>query len=315
MSAPVAAVTGGTGFLGRYVVAALAAGGWRVRLLARRPPVHPLLDGLPLEVVPGALEDAASLARLVRGATAVVHAAGLVRARDAAGFLATNRDGAARLAAAVAREAPGARVVLVSSQAAREPSLSPYAVSKRAGEAAAVAALGGTAWVVVRPGVVYGPWDREALALFRLARLPLAPVPRAPEPRLALVHARDAAGAIAALCRGGPAGAVFEIADDAAEGHGWGDILRLAGAVEGRRVRLLPVPDAALWAAGLAAGAWAGVGGRRGVFGPGKVAEILHRDWRPDPALRLPPGLWRPAVTLEAGLRETLAWWRGVSRR
>ena len=66
---------------------------------------------------------------------AVVHVAGLTKARREAEFFAVNRDGSARLAEAVAAAAaPGARCVLVSSMAAREPRLSPYAASKRGAE-------------------------------------------------------------------------------------------------------------------------------------------------------------------------------------
>jgi nucleoside-diphosphate-sugar epimerase len=313
MTAPLAAVTGGTGFLGRYLVAALAAEGWRVRLLARRDPVHPLLEGVPMEVVLGDLDDPAALARLVRGAGAVVHAAGLTKAASRAVFLSVNRDGAARVAEAVARgAAPGARCVLVSSQAARQPELSAYAASKRAGEDAFCAALGADAsWVVVRPCVIYGPWDREGLALLRLARGRFAPVPVAPEPRIAMVHARDAAAAIAALCRAGaPRREVFEITDGEPRGYAWSHVIRLAGRlIHGREPRLVPVPDGLMIAAGRAADAWAALGGRRSIFGHGKSMEILHRDWSPDPARALPAAVWAPGIGLEAGLRETIGWW------
>ncbi|MGI3776851.1 MAG: NAD-dependent epimerase/dehydratase family protein, partial [Janthinobacterium lividum] len=117
-----AAVTGGTGFLGSHVVDALLRAGWRVRVLARGEAVFPA----GVEVVRGDLADAGALGALVRGAGAVVHAAGLVKARSRAEFMAVNRDGAARLAGAVGA---GARVVLVSSQAARCPLVSAYAAS------------------------------------------------------------------------------------------------------------------------------------------------------------------------------------------
>ena len=318
---PLAAVTGGTGFLGRHVVQALVRDGWRVRLLVRHSSAPPLPAGSPpAEVVRGDLGDAAALRRLVEGARAVVHVAGLTRARRDAEFFAVNRDGTARLAAATAASAarPGARFVLVSSMAAREPRLSPYAASKRAGEDAAVSALGDgggrLAWAVLRPSVIYGPWDREGLALLRMARAPVAPVPRAPEPRIAMVHAADAAAAVAALCRdGAPAGARFEVTDARHAGYGWRELLQLLSGLAGREPpRFVPVPDRALLAAGAAADAWGAVTGRASLFGRGKAREFLHRDWGSAPERQPPPALWAPRIDLESGLRETLDWWRGV---
>ena len=317
MTPPVAAVTGGTGFLGRHVAAALDAAGWRVRLLVRPQPRRPIpYGGGPdgYEIVPGDLGDAAALARLVDGASAVVHVAGLVKARDAAAFLAVNRDGSARLAAAVAGAAPRARLVQVSSQAAREPGLSGYAASKRAGEDAVTALLPAARRVIVRPCVVYGPWDREGLALLRLARRRLVPVPAAPEPVIAMLHASDAAAAIVACCTDAPPGRVYEICDGRLAGHPWREIVR-AAAPAGRPPRFVALPDLALLGAGLAADGWARATGRAGVFGLGKAREILHRDWRPDATLRLPDGPWRPRIELVEGLAGTVAWWRGQESR
>ena len=310
MTGPLAAVTGGTGFLGRYVVAALVEAGWRVRLLARRDPAHPMLSCSAFETVRGDLDDPAALAHLVRGASAVVHIAGLVKARSRHEFLAVNRDGAARLAAIVAREAPAARFVLVSSQAARMPQLSAYAGSKRAGEAVVKAALGALPWVVVRPCVIYGPWDREGLALFHMARGWLAPRPTRPEPRIAMIHARDAAAAIAALSAPGPSHATFEICDGRADGYGWSELLREAGDMLGRIPRCVPVPDLLVRAAGVASDAAAQLTGQASMFGRGKAREILHRDWSSDRSIQPPRTLWTPRVDLPTGLRETVAWWR-----
>jgi 2-alkyl-3-oxoalkanoate reductase len=313
---PLAAVTGGAGFLGRHVVSALARDGWRLRLLVHRSPAPPLPAGsAPVEFVRGGLDDPAALRRLVEGARAVVHVAGLTKARRRAEFFDANRDGSALLADAVAAAAPPrARSVLVSSMAAREPQLSAYAESKRAGEEAAIAALGGSGapWVVLRPSVIYGPWDREGLALLRLARAPFAPVPSAPEPRVALVHAADVAEAVAAMCRdGAPSRVLFEITDARHAGYGWRELLAALSGVTGRGPpRLVPVPDAAILAAGAAADAWATVTGRASLFGRGKAREFLHRQWGSAPERQPPASVWTPRIGLHAGLQDTLEWWR-----
>jgi len=309
-TAPVAAVTGGTGFLGRYIVAALAGAGWKVRLLTRRDPAHPLLDGLPLELVPGALDDPASLSRLVRGAAVVIHAAGLVKARSREEFMAVNRDGSGRLAGIVARDAPQARFILVSSQAARSPGLSPYAESKRAGETAAIAALGDVPCTVLRPCVIYGPWDYEGQVLLRVAQRRIAPVTTLPEPQIAMIHARDAAAAVVSLSRAGPSGAVFELSDEQPEGYAWSTLLRAIGTAQGRVPHLVPMPDRIFWASAAASDLMAAISGRAALFGRGKISEILSRDWSSDPARQPPAALWTPQIGLAGGLKETVAWWR-----
>ena len=310
MTRPVAAVTGGTGFFGRYIVAALVQAGWRVRLLTRRDPVHPLLAGLPLDLVPGDLDDHAALSELVRDASVVIHAAGLIKARSRREFFTVNRDGAARLARVVALVAPQARFVLISSIAARTPGLSSYGDSKRAGEAAVAAALGDGSWVVLRPCVIYGPWDREGLALLRLARGWIAPVPTRPEPRIAMIHARDAAASVAALSRDGPSNAIFEISDERSEGYGWTELLRVAGTELGRVPHTLPVPDLLLRAAGVASDVMTALSGRPTLLGQGKVHDILHRDWASDRTSQPSDRIWRPYVDLRMGLKETIAWWK-----
>jgi nucleoside-diphosphate-sugar epimerase len=310
--APLAAVTGGTGFLGRHVITALAREGWRVRMLVRREVVAPP-EAPPVETVRGDLADPDALRRLVYGAQAVVHLAGLTKARRRSEFFAVNRDGSARLGSAVAAAAPGARCILVSSLAAREPHLSAYAESKRAGEEAAIAALGGTGrWVVLRPSVIYGPGDREGLVLCRLASAPVVPVPRAPEPKIAFVHAADVASAIVTLCRSGPLRTAFEVTDERHAGYGWREILHHVGGLLRREPRFLPVPDSVMLAAGAAADTWSSISGRSALFGRGKAREILHRDWASSPERQLPSLVWAPRIPLQPGLQDTLEWWTSL---
>ncbi|WP_043361263.1 NAD(P)-dependent oxidoreductase [Belnapia sp. F-4-1] len=310
--APLVAVTGATGFLGRHVLDTLTDKGWRLRVLVRGG-AAPLPPARSVELVRGDLADGEALQRLVRGATAVVHLAGLTKARRRADFLEVNRDGSARLAAATSASAPGARLVLISSLAAREPHLSAYAESKQAGEAAAIAALGEKAsWVVLRPGVIYGPGDREGLALRRLVSAPIIPVPRAPEPHISFVHAQDVATAIAGVCLAGPSRAVFEVADEHVGGYGWREILCRLCAMLQREPRFVPVPDAMLLASGAAADAWSSITGRPSLFGRDKARELLHRNWGSSAERQLPSLVWAPRISLQAGLRDMLGWWASL---
>ncbi|WP_428375135.1 NAD-dependent epimerase/dehydratase family protein [Lichenicoccus sp.] len=309
----IAVVTGGAGFLGSRVALALDQAGWRVRLLVHRSATHPVLAGTRLELVRGDMRDAAALSRLVQDAAVVVHAAGLVKARSRVQFMRVNRDGTRMLAEAVARHQPQARFILVSSLAARAPHLSGYAASKRMGEAAAVAELGSGGCLVLRPGVIYGPWDQAGLALLRLASGRFAPLVR-PEPRIAMLHVADAAACVAALAAGGPAAGMFELCDERADGYRWSELLRRIGSALGRSPHPVPAPDLLIRAAGATSEAWGMLRHRPPLFGTGKAREILHRDWSSDPALHLPSALWTPRIPLDDGLAELVAWWRDMSR-
>jgi nucleoside-diphosphate-sugar epimerase len=306
---PLAAVTGASGFVGRHLVRALSDGGWRLRLLMRREPDVPEWSGCELQVVPGTLGEPAALERLVEGADAVIHAAGLIKAARQADFLRVNRDGSAALAAAVRRGAPGAHFLQVSSLAAREPAFSDYAASKRAGEDAVREVLGARC-TVLRPPPVYGPGDRETLRLFRLAGGRIVPLPAAPEGRVAIIHVHDLARLITLLAGQTPAGRVLAAADARPEGYRWDELLRAAAlAVGNARPRLVRAPPALLRGVALA-GDVARLFGVASMLNSHKLRELRHPDWSVA-ATELPqvPG-WAPRFDLDTGFADAVAWYR-----
>lgn len=309
--APLAAVTGATGFIGRQLVPALAQSGWRVRLLVRRDPVAPGWRQLRPEIVPGALGDPAALARLVEGATAVIHLAGLIKSTTRRRFFEVNRDGAAALASTTYRYAPEAHFVLVSSLAAREPALSDYAASKRAGEAAAREVLG-VRMTVLRPPAVYGPGDRETLLFFQLARQRFVPLLGPADARAALIHVRDLARLITALAGAASRGAVLAAADARPQGYRWDEVLSAAARAVGNDTpRLVRAPGALLRTAALA-GDLARLFGSASMLNSQKLRELRHPDWSVSPAeLAQAPG-WAPEFDLDAGFADAVAWYRGA---
>ncbi|MEM7710509.1 MAG: NAD-dependent epimerase/dehydratase family protein [Pseudomonadota bacterium] len=308
--APLAAITGGTGFLGRYVVAAFRDAGWRIRLLARRDVTHPQLLGLEAELVTGDLTDHAALGRLSADADVVIHVAGAIKARNRAGFYRVNEAASAALGAAMAETAPDARAIIVSSLAAREPHLSDYAASKRAGETA-FQDTAGRAATVLRPGAIHGPWDTETLVLFDLARRPLMPVPALPNGTLSFVYAADVARAIVAFAVG-PAEktGTYELADDRPAGYSWREVSTAAAEAVGRAPRMVPVPRAVWPIAGAISEIAARLTDGVSMMSRGKAREMLHPDWSVDPAHMPPAQIWRPQTGLAAGFARTVAWAR-----
>lgn len=304
-----AALTGATGFIGLHLVRVLQAAGWNVRMLVRREPAAGAWGPSAPDIVRGALEDGAALDALLSGADAVIHVAGLIKAATREAFFRVNRDGAAEIARRARALVPGAHFLHVSSLAAREPQLSDYAASKRAGEEAAREAFGAPI-TVLRPPAVYGPGDRETLVFFQLARQRLVPLLGRPDARSALIHVADLCELIVAILRGAPRNAVLTAADARPAGYRWDEVLgEAARAVGNRHPRFVQAPTALLRTVAMAGD----VGKRLGsanMLNSQKLREIRHPDWSVrDDELARAEG-WAPRYDLAQGFADAVAWYR-----
>ena len=293
------AVTGGTGFVGQAVIEQACRQGIALKALARRE--QSPCEGV--EWVRGDLADRAALARLVEGADAVLHIAGVVNTPDPMGFHLGNVTGTGALLEA-AKEAGVKRFVFVSSLAAREPGLSKYGLSKRHAEE--VVQASGLAWTIVRPPAIYGPRDREILDMFRAAKWGVVPMP--PPGQASIVHVDDLARLLLALVSGGIASGQILEPDDGRNG-GWThrELAKAIGGAVGRRVWAPSTPKAMMKAA-----AWLDcrVRGGKAKLTPDRVGYMCHPDWVSRPDKAPPPELWRPEIPTLDGLMDTAAWYR-----
>ncbi len=305
MSRGVVAVTGATGFLGRHLVRALVADGWTVRVLSRRDIIDPDWRGLEPRIVIGGLSDRAALGRLCTGAALVIHVAGLIKARSRADFDRTNVDGARDVA--LAARAAGARLVLVSSLAAREPSLSDYAASKRGGEEAARKVFGDSL-TIVRPPAIYGPGDMETLGLFKAAQTaPFLPA-LDPAARIAMIHVEDAVAAISGLAIDHRPG-VFALSDARTDGYSWTEVMAAAARAVGKAPYIARVPT---WVISALAQLSEGVSlanGKISIFTTGKAREMLHLDWSVSDSESLPRAI-APRYGIDSGFAQSVQWYR-----
>lgn len=295
---PLIALTGATGFIGRRLVPALRARGFRLRALARGS--QPSVPGL--EWVPGDLARIDALEQLCADADIIVHLAASVRGARWADFSAPNVDGVERLLNARARVAPGSRLLQISSLAARSPELSHYAASKAAGERLAQAA-GAT---VLRPPAVYGPGDQELLPLLTGLARGRGVIP-GHSGRFSLIFVDDLVAAIVTAIDTPLADCgVYPLDDGHPAGYDWNTIIETVAQLRRAPVRPLRIPRPVLSAAAFLASETQRLLGRAPMLTPGKVRELFHPEWVCGHTEFTARTGWQPRVSLAAGLRATL---------
>jgi nucleoside-diphosphate-sugar epimerase len=298
------ALTGATGFIGGALARRLETIGWP---LVRPASFNARYVGTATQWIEGDLGDPNSLRRLVNDVYAVVHCAGAVRGASRAQFDGVNVDGVARLVQAAREQHQMPRFLLISSLAAREPHLSPYAASKRRGEEILASAAGDMNWTVLRPSAVYGPGDKELLPLFRWIGRGIAPILGSRGARFSLLYVEDLAEAMVQWLNSETnERRAFELHDGHPEGYAWHDVIDTIARLYDRHVFRIQVPVSILrLLAGLNLGA-AQIFGYAPMFTPGKVRELSHLNWVCDnDALAREIG-WTPRISLAEGLQRTL---------
>lgn len=293
------AVTGATGFVGQALLDRAASEDIAVRALARRP--QDPCDGI--EWIAGDLDAASQLRKLVRGAEAVIHVAGVVN--DAEQFERGNVVGTLNVIEAAKAEGVQ-RFIHVSSLSAREPHLSAYGASKARSEKLVMAS--GLDWTIVRPPGIYGPRDVDYFEMFRLARWGLMPVPPK-EGRASVIHVDDLARLLLALVPGGE-GVSFETFEpDDGRKDGWShyEFARAIGWAMGRRPWVVHLSRQSLERA---ARIDRRVRGRKARLTHDRVGYMSHPDWVVTHGQRPPARLWRPLIPTREGLKATAQWYR-----
>jgi uncharacterized protein YbjT (DUF2867 family) len=235
-------IYGGSGFVGRHLVRALAKRGWRIRVAVRRPDLAGHLQPLgvvgQIQPVQANLRFPDSVARAAEGSTAIVNLVGILFQSGAQRFDAVQAQGAD--AVAKAAKAEGARLVQMSAIGADKDSESDYGRTKALGEQAALSEKPDA--VIVRPSIVFGPEDDFFNRFASLARMsPFLPLVGGGETKFQPVFVGDVADAIAKAVDGeAKGGTTYELGGP--EVMSFRELMELTLEQIGRKRLLLPLP-------------------------------------------------------------------------
>ncbi|MBX3229709.1 MAG: NAD(P)-dependent oxidoreductase [Labilithrix sp.] len=318
-------VTGGSGFLGSHVAEQLTRDGHTVVALVRKSSNRKFLSTLPnLELAEGGVEDRAAVDRAMKDVDAVVHSAGLVKARSEAEFRQTNTEGTVNLLEAAREHAPNLkRFVHVSSLEACGPSLdgkpvepsqeqpvTAYGRSKLAAEKEVLVRKDKLPVVILRPAAIYGPRDIEIFEAFLAASRRQYPVIGDGSMVACYTYGPDCARAcVAAINADIPSGSVYFVDDGEPlpMSRAMGEILHEALGTSAL-VRF-GVPFPVLRLASIGVEAYGRVRGRAVMLTREKVAA-LRNHWVCESKRTREELGWQPEVTFPEGAKLTAAWYR-----
>jgi NADH dehydrogenase len=237
-------IFGGSGFLGRHLVRALAKRHYRIRVAVRRPDLAGHLQPLgrvgQIHAVQANLRYPDSVAAALRNADVVINLVAILFERGRQTFPAVHVAGADAVARAAA--AAGARMIHVSALGADPNSPAAYGRTKALGETAVLAAVPGA--TIFRPSILFGPEDDFFNRFAAMARLsPVLPLVGGGLTRFQPVFVGDVAEAIAKATDGETqAGTTYELGGP--EVKTFAELLAFVLATIERRRLLVPLPFA-----------------------------------------------------------------------
>jgi NADH dehydrogenase len=234
-------IFGGSGFVGRHVVAKLAKTGARIRVAVRNPNlasrVFPMGDPGQIVAVRCNLADEAQVAAAVRGADTVINLVGILYESGSQRFGAIQAEGAGN-AARAAKTAGVKTFVQMSAIGADPESQSAYARTKAEGEALVREHFPGA--LILRPSIIFGPEDGFFNRFAAIATWsPLLPLFGGGDKKMQPVFVGDVAEALARALNRGETG-VFELGGPRA--YTFRELMDYVRGETGLRPWLVPAP-------------------------------------------------------------------------
>ena len=319
-----ALVTGSNGFIGSFLVERLLEKEYQVFCLVRKTSDLRWIRHLDVHFITGELVQPATLVDAVQDKDAVFHLAGVTKARDFEGYMRGNYQATVNLLEAMEKYGKkNQKLVFVSSQAAGGPAqgstpmsedqtaqpISAYGKAKLRAEEAVLRFAASHPAVIIRPPTVYGPRDKDVLAMFRYIQKGFLPILGDGHQKISVVHVHDLVeGIVLAAEKSEANGKLYYMTSDGVST--WREIGDAIAKALNKRCVTFSIPIWLLNAVSFFSVLYSKLNQKAALLNGDKVKEIKQGSWLCSNRLAKTELGFSPRIDLDEGMRSTAAWYK-----
>jgi nucleoside-diphosphate-sugar epimerase len=319
-----ALVTGATGFIGSHVAEHLASKGYELRIPVRSSSSKKWVDHLKPEYVSCDFVSGDGVDAAVKDVDYIFHLAGVTKARLKEEYFRGNQLGTKNLLAAVLKNNPNVkRFVHVSSQTATGPSpvsapvteqspcnpITTYGVSKLRAEEECHAMMSKIPITITRPPAVYGPRDKDVFEFFSTMNKGLQPMVGFHDTFVSLIYVKDLAKGIV-LAGEHPAGVGQTYFISSERFYNWKEVGDITANILGKKALRVKIPKSIIYVIAAFAEVGSMISRKPALINFEKARDMVQDAWTCDITKAKTELGFRESFQLEAGIKETVAWYK-----
>lgn len=320
----IAVVTGANGFVGSHLVDLLIEKGFIVRCITRKSSNLKWLDGKNIEIYDCGLMDKPGLRHALQGAQYVFHVAGVVKSKTPEGYFQGNVETTRNLLdVSVENKDTVKRFLVVSSLTVSGPSpdgnpvnekteckpITTYGKSKLEEEKLALSYSDRLPITICRAPAVYGERDTEIFIYFNTFSKGLTTTIGFNKKSLSLIHVRDLVeGFYLAAMNDTAIGKTYFISSE--KFYTWSEVNNITAEVLGKKAVVLKVPHSLVYSIAAIAQFFAKFQKNAATLNIEKAKDITQQYWICDTSEAMKDLGYRQKISIEEGIRRTIAWYK-----
>ncbi len=314
-------ITGSTGFIGLNLIQHLHAEGHHITAIIRNPEKSSLIEKHADSIIIGDLKEPDSLKKIFKGTEICFHLSGLTKSVRLKDFWENNYTASINLIEEIKRTDPPIKhLIMLSSLAASSPCSSEEGVGEGLPEKP-VSAYGQSKlsaelylrktalpYTIIRPPIVYGPYDRDVFSFFKMAKLGFIPVMGAKK-KYSVIYVGDLACILSRIMGKEAAfGKIYNVGEP--QSYTYGEIISAICRAVGRRSTIINIPEFLLYIIAPVYELLSRITGISPILTRDKLLEIVQDGWTSDTGLISRELGITAQTTIEAGTKMAFDWYK-----